>query len=158
MSFRPITMRLALFTDERNERDVRRSRKAMLWLLEALVQINMHYIRVHRPPPLYETDVVYRPERFAENWQDIPNVLSNGFGDCEDLATWRVAELRCAGINARPWLVWRDKPRPTNARRGARFHAVVMLPGGRIEDPSLALGMDNHPITRRPVYVPPGTY
>jgi hypothetical protein len=32
----------------------------------------------------------------------------------------------------------------------------VRWPDGRIEDPSLALGMAGHPITRKPIFIDPG--
>lgn len=69
--------------------------------------------------------------------------------NCEDLACYRVAELRESeahrlpdgkvvrgGVKARPFAKW---------RRGSQgqfnYHALVLRPDGRIEDPSLVLGM-----------------
>lgn len=92
--------------------------------------------------------------------------------NCEDLACWRVAEVRelaehCVGvgvdgkpvvadprfsewyktigrnwkrkeggIKAKPYAKWRLRPDGSYA-----YHALVMMPDGRLEDPSLTLGM-----------------
>jgi hypothetical protein len=126
--------------------DFLRSRGALLHLLEALVRINLSFLRANsiKIPTLYDSKVVYKREPKTEIWKDIPTTLKAGGGDCEDLAAWRCAELRFAGIAARPYIKWRKK----------QHHALVLLPDGRIEDPSLALGMNKHEIVRRPVFVP----
>lgn len=145
---RPIVMKVALFD---SPSDTARSRKAMLTLMEALCKINVGWLQALPPkdrPNLYRSDVIYQPEIDAEEWQDIPHIIESRWGDCEDLACWRVAELRVAGVEAHPYIRWKKKP-----GRGARYHALVWRPGDRIEDPSLALGMRGHPITRRPEYV-----
>jgi hypothetical protein len=88
--------------------------------------------------------------------------------DCEDLACWRVAEYRelpwhwqlsgtktvadprflppgfnpkkwqriKGGVAAKPFAKWRRKP---DGAYG--YHALVLMPDGKIEDPSLVLGM-----------------
>jgi len=102
--------------------------------LEGLVATNVVLLRRNRnAPALYESGVRYRKERPGrEKWLTIPQTLRAGFGDCEDLAAWRAAELQMLGIPARAVVI----------RTGAKmFHAVVRLPGGRIEDPSVKLGM-----------------
>lgn len=123
-----------------------RSRGALLHLLEALVRINEAFLRenARTTPSLYGSRVIYKREPNTEVWKDIPTVLAAGWGDCEDLASWRCAELRFAGIAARPYIKWRKK----------QHHALVLLPDGRVEDPSLALGMNGHEIVRRPIFVP----
>lgn len=143
-----IDFRLELFRDDA---DVPRSRKALLWLMQSLIQVNLGYIREYAPPPLYQTRVVYRPEKGTERWRDIPTVLKAGYGDCEDLACWRCAELLAIGVKAAPYLKWRKEQ-----GRFHIYHAVVKLPDGLIEDPSRSLGMRGHPTIRRPVYVGPG--
>jgi hypothetical protein len=78
----------------------------------------------------------------GERFRDIGRILENGGGDCDNLSTWRVAELRQAGIPARPYM--------TNRQRldgGTTYHALVMWPPfgdsphWTSEDPSLLLGM-----------------
>lgn len=149
MSMPPIQMCVSLF-DDRSDETRRRSQKSILWLMEALVKCNELWILTHPDTPkLYESDVVYAPEFGEEHWQDIPHIISAGEGDCEDLACWRIAELRqIAGIKAHPKISWRE------LGGGLRYHALVRYPDGRTEDPSLALGMHGE-ITRRPMFVTP---
>jgi hypothetical protein len=107
-------------------------------VLEALVEINRLYLRTHHVPELYRARVRYRPEPddgTPEEFAAIPKILSRGWGDCDDLAPWRVAELQEAGEPARIRITWR---RP----RGRRlYHVLVRRGDGRIEDPSRLLGM-----------------
>lgn len=87
--------------------------------------------RGRRVPPLYRSGVRYRrqpPERFL-TW---PRVLARGYGDCDQLAAWRAAELQEMGIAARAV--------PRRVRAGL-MHVVVVWPNGRVEDPSRKLGM-----------------
>ena len=103
-------------------------------LAEGLVQLNQAQFELAElagvePPPLYESGVVYRRERGTENWQSAAETLQLGYGDCEDLASWRAAELRSF-----------------DGERGARvkvirtnhgtFHALVEREDGSTEDPS----------------------
>lgn len=85
-------------------------------------------------PPLYESGVVYRPES-PDTWSTADLVLARGWGDCEDLTAWRVAELRARGVGA-VGDVYRVRP--------GQWHAVVQLPDGSVEDPSLRLGMGRY--------------
>lgn len=103
-------------------------------LLRGLVAANLVILKRNpRLPPLYKSGVRYVPEpRGQEKWLTYDKVLRAGKGDCEDLATARSAELINVGVMA-----WPDVIR--TARR--KFHAVVVWPDGRIEDPSKILGM-----------------
>lgn len=141
----PITFDLKLFISN-NQQEIRRSRKSLLWLMEALVQHNLNWIRTYAAPALYNSGVIYVREKGTEIWQDIPTILEHGKGDCEDLASWRVAELQAAGIAARPYIKWRK------TGDHYTYHALVWLPGDRIEDPSIALGMHGK-VIGKPVYV-----
>lgn len=107
----------------------------MARLLEVLVEVDVAYLQNHpRTPRLYRAGVRFRREPpHREAWNDIPEVLRLRFGDCEDLAAWRCAEWRMAGIHARPML-------KSGGRRNL-LHAVVLLPNGHIEDPSKRLGL-----------------
>ena len=82
-------------------------------------------------PPLYRSGVRYGRERMvagvAEDWQTSARTLARGWGDCEDLACWRAAEV----AGAVPWPV----------RTPAGWHIVVRMPDGSVEDPSARLGM-----------------
>ena len=109
--------------------------------MDLLVSLNMEYLKHSRtrPPALYASGVRYRSEprppqglRRVERFALIPGVLRAGWGDCEDLAAWRVAKLRLRGVRAVPWII---QPRPK------LFHVQVRYPDGTIEDPSRRLGM-----------------
>jgi hypothetical protein len=82
-------------------------------------------------PALYESGVVYRPES-PDNWESVDIVLARGYGDCEDLSCWRAAELQEQGT---------DAVADVYGTHPGKWHAIVKYPDGRIEDPSLKLGM-----------------
>jgi len=132
-----------------NDRDA--SQECLVILMDALAKVNMTYLRTHpRTPTLYQSPIRYYFDPTAPDpWQDIPSTLAKGWGDCEDLACWRIAEYRMKGIDARPLIRWR--------KNGARYtyHALVRLPDGRTEDPSLSMGMRTGKMLRRPVYLTP---
>lgn len=120
-------------------------RSYMLALLESLIAINRIWLRETRgslvggaSPSLYDRRVRYQREtrdpvtgQRIEQWKPIYALIRDGVGDCEDLASARVAELRERGINAKPYL--------TNNKK--LWHVRVRMPDGTIEDPSARLGM-----------------
>ena len=112
--------------------DIPAARAPLAAALAGLVAVNDVLLATRNLPPLYRSGVRYRREAGTEDWSTAPVVLKRGFGDCEDLAAWRAAELRKLGIPANA-IVKRTGPR--------MFHAVVQWPDGRIEDPSKVLGM-----------------
>lgn len=111
-------------------------------LLEASVVINRRYLRAFpQTPPIYQAGVVYQnepPDQGFEDFAVIPAMLKRGWGDCDDLAPWRVAELQERGENARIRIQWKKLP-----GKGKLYHIVVRRGDGRIEDPSYLLGMGN---------------
>jgi len=141
-----IIFEVSLFRDPS---DAARSQKCLIHLMWALIEINITFLEKHpQTPLLYKSGVKYFFDRDAPDpWQDIPSTLAKGWGDCEDLACWRIAELRHKGkINARPLIRWR-KENSHNV-----YHALLRLPDGRTEDPSVSLGMHG-PYLGKPVYV-----
>lgn len=133
--------------------------------LEALAKIDELHLRRAIAwgtpyPLLYLSGVVYREERPGrEDWPDVPTVLRNGWGDCEDLAAWRCAELRVMGIRCEPVIKWRHIPRAIMLSKGYPSHTVpaggvwlvhclVKFPDGSIEDPSKILGMGGQYLSR----------
>lgn len=78
----------------------------------------------------------------GERFRDIGRIIENGGGDCDNLAAWRVAELRQAGIEAMSYMTNRSR-----ADGGTTYHALVLWPAFAnvpyvtSEDPSLLLGM-----------------
>lgn len=109
-------------------------------LAEGLVQLNQFYMEHGidngvELPPLYESGIVYRREPKGREWWeaavDILGLVAARTGDCEDLAAYRVAELRTFdGEDARLKVI--------RTSRGT-FHAVVEREDGSIEDPSRIL-------------------
>lgn len=128
-----IKFKLTIF---RTERERRYSEVILRILLDALVKINLEYLKEHpNTPLLYDSGVRYKREDGTEDWLDIGEVLKLGYGDCEDLACYRVAELIKNGVPARPELIWRNKG------EFYLYHIKVMLHNGITEDPSRQLGM-----------------
>lgn len=150
MAMKRIQIAARLFDKPNSRRDLERSRRALAWLMFAMANINKEYLLDYpNTVELYKSPVRYRAEVGTEEWQDIPTTLAKGWGDCEDLATWRCGELMSRGIEAMPYITWRDDP----SRNGVMYHAVVRWPNGVIEDPSRALGIHGLPITGKPVFV-----
>lgn len=134
-------MRRVTFETEifRTKRDIKRGELALKLYLNTLFELDVAFLRDYPAfPALYSTGVRYKAEDPGlEEWRTCPIVRERGFGDCEDLACWRAAELKARrGIEARPMFI----KQPT--RPGIRlYHIVVKLPSGRVEDPSKKLGM-----------------
>lgn len=105
--------------------------------VEAAAAINVLYLSKGVFPPLYSTKVRWRNEPLAgqgiEEIATLPTVLRRGWGDCDDLVAWRIAELRLRGIEAEAKVIYRPKKR--------LYHVLVRLPNGESEDPSRLLGM-----------------
>lgn len=72
----------------------------------------------------------------GEIFREIPRIIENGGGDCDNVASWRVAELCERGIDAQPYITWRRR-----LDGGWTYHVIVRWPDGSSEDPSLLLGM-----------------
>lgn len=104
--------------------------------LALLTTANVQALKTGKFPRLYASGVRYRRERpeERESWRTIPVVLAEGHGDCEDLASWRAAELRVSGEDpqARPFIY---------RTRSGSYHVVVRRGDGEVEDPSRLLGM-----------------
>jgi hypothetical protein len=180
------------------------SQKRMLFMMEALCRVNQTHLQQFEAfkerglvprnyPSVYRSGLHYETEKGTEIWPDIPSLLMGTmgkgiypghWGDCEDLACYRVAELRelpfhyerpapwnkkktefadprfpqpavkggpvpmsgqanwaswkkvKGGIRAMPFAKWRRGP-----QGNYHYHALTYLPDGRLEDPSLVLGM-----------------
>lgn len=114
------------------------SRRDILFDLNRLCEIDERIYRTRKLPPLYESGVRYVREHEdfiaavpVEDWQAVDVLYENGYGDCEDLACARVAELRIKGIEAYPYI----------EKTGRVWHVTVRVVGGANEDPSKRLGM-----------------
>lgn len=118
--------------------DARLGERAIFFLLDALVKIDMDYLDAHpTTPALYASGVRYeRQKGDQEDWHDIPTAIATGKTDCKVLAAWRIAELRRAGHKAKPHLM-----RQRSSDGKYLYHVQVEWPDGRVEDPSKILGM-----------------
>lgn len=116
--------------------------RVMHHLLEGLIGANLAFLADNpRTPSLYNAGVRYLEEpEGRDEWQDIPDTLERRSGDCEDLACYRVAELRFWGIAARPKVSVQELP-DSRGRPVTTYHITVLHPDGREEDPSRILGM-----------------
>jgi hypothetical protein len=111
----------------------------ILPMLHAATAVDLLYLQKHNTPRLYSAGVRYQNEPWSgiEEFASIPVVLARGWGDCDDLAPWRAAELQRQGEAAKVKLKWKRHP-----RSGARmYHVVVQRENGSEEDPSRILGM-----------------
>lgn len=137
---RAICFQLDLFkvkvNDPTMQEEVARGDRALRILLQALAAMNLDYLRLHpETPPLYASGVRYIREHGTENWETIPVIIKHGGADCEDLASWRVAELLNMGVQADHYL------RARYEGGILKYHILVQLPDGTLEDPSRILGM-----------------
>lgn len=105
----------------------------------ALVEADVVWLTAHpEAPSLYESGVRYVEEPPREEWfADVPTVLKRGYGDCDDLASWRAAELIVRhGVEASVFT-----QRQVDRDGSTLYHVLVQSPLG-VEDPSSALGMN----------------
>jgi hypothetical protein len=108
-------------------------------LLRVLVLADVEWLRRHpEAPHLYESGIRYVQEPAArELFADIPTVLARGFGDCDDLATWRAAELRVRFRQPADVFTTLE----IDSGGNPLYHVLVRSPLG-VEDPSSMLGMN----------------
>ena len=178
------------------------SQRRMVFLMECLCRVNQTHLQEFEAlqkrglvksnyPSVYRSGLHYETEKGTEIWPDIPSLLEGtmgagvypgNWGDCEDLACYRIAELRelvlhyerpskirkgkteyadprfpqepsavAADEAKKPWPGWKMVRGGIRAmpyakwRRGTEgqyhYHALLLTPEGRLEDPSLVLGM-----------------
>ena len=101
--------------------------------LSGLTRLDEQLLRAGSYPNNYDAGVRYQREA-GDVWRHVDEVNRSKWGDCEDLAAWRAAELRVSGEDPDAFVyVYKSGPH--------MFHAVVGRGDGRIEDPSIKLGM-----------------
>jgi hypothetical protein len=103
--------------------------------LRVLVFANLLWLRSQARasravPSVYSAGVRFRPEPQAgtgvELYQTIPEVIAQGWGDCDDVTGWRVAELLSAGESGADVAL---------IEQGSRvWHAVARRANGTTED------------------------
>jgi hypothetical protein len=127
--------------------------------VETLIMSNRTWLARNPVPPLYKTKVIYQrepPEWNSEHFDAIPVVLQRGWGDCDDLVSWRIAEIRnyldpsLRTINLNKYDARFPRNFPTALISFKRhvesnkylYHVRVRhQPSGALEDPSALLGM-----------------
>lgn len=125
-----------LFTQRlRGPRQALKALEAFAWRVE-------EELRERAYPPLYQAGVRYKRER-GTHWAMPDEVIARGGGDCEDLAAWRIAELRHTGQDPDATFVIRSSGRPH------LWHIAVRRGDGSLEDPSAVLGMRRQRRARR---------
>ena len=116
--------------------------------VRALARANEVYLRVcPNTPGLYSSGVKYQREPNAGQYEEfaaIPTVLNRGWGDCDDLVAWRVAEYR--QVLKRPadvMIYWRPKTNVFHLQVRYWPSADARRSGhpGDVEDPSRLCGM-----------------
>lgn len=118
--------------------------RAIQWALDKAFVHNVALLlspRGQYVPPLYRSGVRYEREPWQgtiEEFATIPIVLERKWGDCDDLAAWRAAELAARSREAARAIVIEA---PGSKRSGRKYHCVVARSSGYIEDPSFHLGM-----------------
>lgn len=113
-------------------------------LLEGLITANVAYLLARPSTPfLYCSGVRYLAEPDGrDEWQDIPDTLRRRSGDCEDLACWRIAELRVRwGQKQTQPNITVDLLPDSKGNDVLTYHIRVLRMDGTIEDPSRRLGM-----------------
>lgn len=121
---------------------IRFSEEIVHKLIELMISANREYIRCKGAPLIYESGVVYRREPPGrEEFKSIPVILRTGHADCEDLAAWRVAELREQGEPARIVIKKWVLPSKIPGEPFYQYHVLLIRQDGTLEDPSAILGM-----------------
>jgi hypothetical protein len=117
-------------------------------ILDAQVANNRLYLSLHKVPPIYRSGIRYENEPSwtfqgepVEEFALIPIVLARGWGDCDDIAPWRVAELQHHGEPAKIRIQWKREMLPNGKKGRKYFHIVVRRGSGLVEDPCDKLGM-----------------
>lgn len=110
---------------------------AVRFILMATATVNFKLLEINRVlhrdsggkiplvPPLYSSGVRYKEEPLSwdnEHFDSIPVVLERKWGDCDDLAPWRAAELRFTGEDRGASIMIKWKKLPDGKRL---YHIVV---------------------------------
>lgn len=117
---------------------------AMQWVIMALAEAWAEALQEKPLPKLYSTKTKYRPEplgALCEEWVDPYTTHKRGYGDCDDLVIWRLAEIlnekgykpSDGARNAPAW------PAIARVRGTGRYHVVIRHRDGSLEDPAATM-------------------
>lgn len=149
---RNIVLSWDLFSPDCGAGNVQWSEHIVHRLLELMADSNAILLKCqgNKIPNIYEAGVIYQREPPGQElFNGIRQVIRDRGGDCDDLAAWRVAELRVRGSADYP----NGEPAQFMLRKFVRpgkpllYHVLVKRaptkahPKGWIEDPSKILGM-----------------
>ena len=136
-----IELRTHIFTEAWSQSA---SEKVLDIILEALVQIDILYLRLNpKTPKMYDSGVRYYHDGIRDEWFSADEAMHEKLADCKGLSAWRVAELRVTGEDPgakcfKKFAVIED---PTVGKL-VLYHVQVLRSDGTIEDPSRKLGMN----------------
>lgn len=125
---------------------VQRKQIVLRAALEFLIVADWNYIWENPGlPSLYHFAPQYilkvRPAGL-DSWQDIPQTIALGSGDCKDFACWRIAELRHAGYDdVYPHIKVSYHADPKGVDGTMTVYHIQVRIHDTIEDPSAILGM-----------------
>jgi len=95
-------------------------------------------------PPLHRSGVRYQPEpTYGQGFEEFAlpfETRARGFGDCDDLVMWRLAELMLSGEDAGCRCEWNGPRMHVLVRRSSRPFIWLPPSDGREEDPSISFG------------------
>ena len=125
---------------------VQRKQVVLRAALEFLIVADWNYI-LENPglPSLYDYAPRYilkvRPAGL-DSWQDIPQTIALGSGDCKDFACWRCAELRNQGYDdVVPYIKVSYHQDPQGREPVMTVYHIQVRIHDQIEDPSAVFGM-----------------
>lgn len=133
-----------LFQVDGWERSPEKDHGIIRHLVQAQANINLPFVVSGRYPRLYHSGVRYKEETDGDRarievFRDIPSVLARGGSDCNNLTAWRKAEKDAAGEPSDIYVSWEYEKTPRGFKWS--YHVCLILPGGRLEDPSQILSV-----------------
>ncbi|MHB2027566.1 MAG: hypothetical protein ACYCPT_01960 [Acidimicrobiales bacterium] len=130
-----------------NEYTVQERKISLAHQCESLIAHNVIYIRKH-PELLHMYDyplkyIMKKRPGDIDSWQDIPQTIALGGGDCKDFSCWLVAWERCMReyFPVHPWITDHEYKDPEGRRPPITLYHVRVQLGTHIEDPSAHFGM-----------------
>jgi hypothetical protein len=113
-------------------------------MIEGMARGCVPALRSWNLPPLHRSGVRYQPEAtYGQGLEEFAlpfQTNARKFGDCDDLAIWRIAELMASGEDAGCRCEWNGPRMHVLVRRSSRPFVLLPAPQGPEEDPSISFG------------------